>query len=241
MQPLIYSELVSWYRLLDPPADHEEEASCYEMAFERVVSVGPKTMLDLGAGAGNNAMHLKRRFRCTLADISEGMLALSRELNPECEHVRGDMRSLRLDRTFDAVLVHDAVTYMTTEGDLLLAAQTAFAHTRPGGAAIFTPDLVKETFHEDTEMLTADHGSRSLRGVAWTWDPDPTDDTMAVEYALLLRDGRNVKAVYDRHVEGLFARETWLRILRQVGYGVEPMPRPIGDGALDEVFLCRRA
>ncbi len=33
----------------------------------------------------------------------------SRELNPDCEHVLGDMRTLRLGRTFDAVFVHDAV------------------------------------------------------------------------------------------------------------------------------------
>jgi hypothetical protein len=151
------------------------------------------------------------------------------------------MRSLRLDRSFDAVLVHDAVAYMTSEGDLLLAAQTAFVHTRPGGAAIFTPDHLRETFQEGTDLLAADEASRSLRGIAWTWDPDPTDDTIAVEYALLLRDGPNVKAIHDRHVEGLFARETWLRTLRQVGFRVEPMARPIGDGAVDEVFLCTRA
>ena len=46
------------------------------------------------------------------------MLALSRALNPECEHLAGDMRTLRLGRVFDAVFVHDAVCYMTTRADL---------------------------------------------------------------------------------------------------------------------------
>ena len=35
----------------------------------------------------------------TLVDLSEEMLAVSRELNPECEHLQGDMRTLRLGRT----------------------------------------------------------------------------------------------------------------------------------------------
>jgi hypothetical protein len=237
---LLYGDLVPWYRLLDPPADHLEEASCYQAAFERAVSPRPETLLELGAGAGHNALHLKRRFRCTLTDLSEPMLALSRGLNPECEHAAGDMRTLRLGRTFDTVLVHDAVAYMTTEDDLLAAARTAFVHTRPGGAAVFAPDCVRETLREETELLTGDDGARALRGLMWTWDPDPADDTCAVEFALLLRDGDRVQAVHDRHLEGAFPRATWHRLLASAGYRVGTMERPLGDGRFDEVFLCRR-
>ena len=74
------------------------------------------------------------------------MLELSRGLNPGCEHLLGDMRTLRLGRTFDAVLIHDAVMYMTSEADLRAALETAFVHLRPGGAAVVAPDCVRETF-----------------------------------------------------------------------------------------------
>lgn len=240
MQPLIYSELVSWYPLLDPPADHADEAASYQDALERGASPRPETLLDLGAGAGNNALHLKRRFRCTLTDISPEMLAQSRAQNPECEHHLGDIRTLRLGRMFDAVLVHDAIMYMTTETDLVAAAETAFVHTRPGGAAVFAPDCMRETFTEDTELLEESEGTRALRCVMWSWDPDPTDETFITEYGFLLRDGNVVTAVHDRHVEGLFSRETWMRVLTAVGYEVELTPRPTDDGVFDEVFLCRR-
>ncbi len=159
MQPLLYSDLASWYRLVDPVADHQDEAEVYGAALSRAIKGRAETLLELGAGAGNNASYLKRRFRCTLTDFSEPMLALSRDLNPECEHVQGDMRSLRLNRTFDAVLVHDAVVYMTTEEDLLAAATTAFVHTRPGGAAIIAPDLLRETFRESTQLIRGDDGA----------------------------------------------------------------------------------
>ena len=33
----------------------------------------------------------------TLTDIAPGMLAMSESINPECEHIVGDMRTLRLD------------------------------------------------------------------------------------------------------------------------------------------------
>ena len=54
------------------------------------------------------------------------------------------MRTVRLGRTFDAVLVHDAIDYMTTEADLRAAVETAYAHCRPG-VALFVPDDIAET------------------------------------------------------------------------------------------------
>jgi hypothetical protein len=150
------------------------------------------------------------------------------------------MRTLRLGRTFDVVLVHDAVMYMTTEEELLAAAQTAFVHTRPGGAALFAPDCFKETFREDAEVYGSAEGARAVRCLEWSWDPDPTDDTSITEFSFLLRDGTSVKAVHDRHVEGLFSRATWFRVLASVGYRVETIERPIGEGQVDEIFLCRR-
>ena len=150
----IYGDLAArWYHLLDPLEDHQEEAACYEATLLRALSAPAPTLLELGAGAGNNAFYMKRRFRCTLADLSPQMSAMSREKNPECAHVLGDMRTLRLGATFDAVFVHDAVCYITTEEDLRAVAETAFLHTHPGGAALFAPDLVRETFRESTELI----------------------------------------------------------------------------------------
>ncbi|MBC8072616.1 MAG: methyltransferase domain-containing protein [Deltaproteobacteria bacterium] len=240
MQPLLYGELVDWYRLLDPPDDHADEVASFIAAFERAIEGPSTTLLELGSGAGHNAVHLAQRFTCTLSDVSAPMLELGRALLPDAEHVLGDMRTLRLGRSFDAVLVHDAVTYMTTEADLRAAIETAYLHTRPGGAAIFTPDQLRESFSESTELHEADDGERSLRCMMWSWDPDPHDTACMTEYAFLLRDGTDVRAVHERHVEGLFPRATWIALLEGVGYRVEGIARPIGDGEHDEVLLCRR-
>src|SRR6266481_2515141 len=89
----------------------------------------PRTVLELGSG-GNNAFHLKSEFEMTLVDLSPQMLAVSRALNPECEHRVGDMRTVNLGRTFDAVFVHDAISYMTSEADLVAATRNAYRHCR---------------------------------------------------------------------------------------------------------------
>ena len=85
----------------------------------------PRTLLELGLGGGNNTSHLKRHFALTLVDRSPAMLAVSRALNPDCEHVTDDMRTVRLGRIFDLVFVHDAVSYLTTEDDLRAALETS--------------------------------------------------------------------------------------------------------------------
>jgi hypothetical protein len=240
MAALLYGDLVPWYRLIDPPKDHLDEATAYRAALEKATTPPPVTLLELGAGAGNNALYLKERFQCTLTDLSEGMQALSRELNPECEHVLGDMRSLRLGRTFDTVFVHDAVMYMTSEADLAAVVKTAFLHTRAGGAALFAPDFVRESFRERTELHRNDDGNRTLCALEWSWDPDPGDDTFVTEFSFLLRDDTTMRSVHDRHVEGLFARATWLGIFEAAGYRVETLPRPFDDDVTDEMFLCLR-
>ena len=241
MEPLLYRDLFPWYHLVDPAEDHGDEAGCYGAALERAASPAPVTLLELGCGAGNNASFLKKRFRCTLTDASPDMLGLSRARNPECEHLPGDMRTLRLDRAFDAVLVHDAITYMTCEEDLKAAIGTAFAHVRPGGAALFAPDCLRESFREKSGVITGNDGERSLRCLEWHWDPDPSDTTYVVDFAFLLREGAAIRAVHDRHVQGLFSKDRWLALLGAAGFTAELLERPLDEpGRYDEVFLCRR-
>jgi SAM-dependent methyltransferase len=217
--PKLYNELAEWWPLLSEPADYAEEAAFYERALLEACDGKARTLLELGSGGGNNASHLKARFDMVLVDPSPGMLTVSRALNPECEHIEGDMRSVRLGREFDCVFVHDAVCYMTTEADLGKAIETAYVHCRAGGAALFAPDHVRENFRPSTDHGGEDDGMRGLRYLEWTWDPDPADTTYTVDYAYLLRerDG-SVRVEHDRHVEGLFARADWLRLLASAGF-----------------------
>lgn len=69
----LYSDLTSWYRLIDPVSDHLDEAGSFQAALVQAVTGRAETLLELGAGAGHNAFHLKRRFRCTLTDLSAPM------------------------------------------------------------------------------------------------------------------------------------------------------------------------
>lgn len=214
-----YDDLAAWWPLISPHEEYEEEAA-YSAALLRSASVHVRNVLELGSGGGHNAIHLKATFQMTLVDLSEQMLAISRQLNPECDHRQGDMRTIRLGRLFDAVFVHDAVGYMVTEDDMRRAIETTFVHCRPGGTAVFIPDHTRETFEESTDHGGADGiDGRAARYLAWDWDPDPTDRWILTDYVFLLRevDG-SVRTVHERHRIGLFSRADWIRLLEDIGF-----------------------
>lgn len=238
MSARFYQELPEWWPLFSPPVHYAEEVGDFLRRLAPLPPPGTRTLLELGSGGGSFASHLKQQFRLTLTDLSEGMLAQSRAINPEAEHIAGDMRTIRLGREFDYVLLHDAVCYMTEPRDLQAAIDTAAIHCRRGGTVVVLPDYVTETFKPNTEEGGEDAGDgRGFRFLAWVWDPDPNDTTYIVDYAFLLREANGeVRAVHDRHVEGLFPRATWLEAFAAAGLEAK--------GDLDEwgrdVFFARK-
>src|SRR5690606_3773002 len=230
--------LASWWPLLSSPKEYEEEADFFIGLFQYVHLPQGATMLELGSGGGNNALYLKEHFaQTTLADLSAEMLAVSKALNPECEHIQGDMRTLRLGRTFDFVFVHDAIEYMTTREDLATAIETAAHHCKSGGAALFVPDWVRETFEPSTDHGGEDGDGRSMRYIEWTFDPDPDDDEYVTEYVYMLREGdQPTRIIHDRHLHGIFSREVWKALLRDAGFETTVYNDHFGR----DLFLCQR-
>jgi len=237
MTQKLYSDLASWYHLLSAPEDFAEEAEFVRTTIVQSSATPVRTVLELGAGGGNNAFHLKSSFQMTLTDISEPMLNQSRRINPECEHISGDMRSLRLGREFDAVFVHDALTYMTTRKDLLDSLKTARVHCRLNGIGLFMPDYVRERFRPGVHHGGHDGNGRNLRFFEWTFDPDTSDNSYTIDFVILLREGREpVRVEHDVHVNGLFWRDEWLECLSEAGFKTARM---VEDPYGREVFVAQ--
>lgn len=236
-RPKMYSDLAGWWQLISPTSDYAEEAAFFADLFR---AEGIETVLELGSGGGNVAWFLKRDFEMTLTDLSAEMLSESKKQNPEIEHVEGDMRALRLGKTFDGVLIHDAIMYMTTEIDLLAALITAHEHCKPGGAVVVAPDWVTETFQPGATHEGTDAEGRGVRYLEWVWDADPNDTEVNYDVIFALREGDELRTVVDRHVVGLFPRATWLRLLTEAGFEAVVFEDTSTDGERAEVFLGRR-
>lgn len=239
-----YGELASWWPLVSAVEDYEEEAD-FAATLLRRAARPVVDVLELGSGGGHNAWHLGRSFQMTLVDLSPEMIEVSRSANPGMEHRVGDMRTVRVGREFDAVFVHDAVDYMTTEADLRAAMETAFVHLRPGGVVVVVPDDVTETYEPSTDHGGHDESGtgRGVRYLAWSWDPEPYDSLVTTEYTFLLREADgSVRSVTESHVCGLFSTAIWVDVFEAVGFAVEVITEETTEDRTPRVcFVGHRA
>lgn len=235
----MYDEFAHLWTLISDPADYAEEAAHWRRLLRQKLGPGRHPILELGVGGGNNLSHLTDDFKAVGVDLSEKMLENSRRLNPGVEHLVGDMRSVRLGRTFKAVLIHDAVSYLLSEDDLRQTFITAKAHLGSGGLLVMAPDVYQETF----VTSQVDHSTRSnddleLTHIEYSYDPDPRDTTMETRHFYLLRQGGRLQIEQDRHVLGLFPLATWVGLLEEVGFAVEKVPYDVHDDHREAYLLA---
>jgi SAM-dependent methyltransferase len=181
--------------------------------------------LNLGCGGGKNVFNLKHDYTVTGLDLSPQMLDLARDLNPECEFVQGDMRRFNLGRMFDAVLVDDAISYMTTRPDLRAVFVAAWEHLLPGGVMVVTPDVTKETFAQNRTVATPATAATKPPNIDVVfveniYDPNPNDDHYEGTMIYLIREDGRLQIETDCHHFGLFSLDLWRTTLTKIGFEV---------------------
>jgi len=238
----MYGDLAWTWPIVSPPERYVREArELRRMIVTR--SPAARTLLHLGCGGGHLDRTLKRSFTVTGIDVSPSMLGLARRLNPDVEYRVGDMRSVRLRRTFDAVLIADSVAYMLTERDLRAAFQTAFVHLLPGGVFVTYVERTPATFRQNaTTRAIAKRGGIEIVLVENQHDPDPADTTYDSTFVYLIRRRGRLQVETDRHCLGLFALSVWRRLLRDTGFRVrQVVGEPDRPGARgNATFVCVR-
>jgi len=136
----------AYYDLLYHDKDYEGETG-YVLKLLSKHMQPVRSVLDLGCGSGRHVACMARQgLDATGIELSESMhgralalrAALDSTIAQRIEFIRGDARSVRTGRHYDAVtaLFHVA-SYQTTNADLRLFFQTAAEHLKPGGLFLF--------------------------------------------------------------------------------------------------------
>lgn len=236
--PRLYSDLAWLWPFVSPPANYVEEVATFRARFRRHGVPDGGRVLHLGCGGGSIDHHLQHFYRVTGVDVSEPMLAHARRLNPDVDYRVGDIRTCRLDATFDAVLAHDAVSYMTTEDELAAVYATAAAHLRPGGVLVALPEEIPErTRHDRHHVETHDADGRHVTIVQLSHDPDPTDTTLENVFLFVIREQGDLRVEVDRHVNGVFPLARWLALIEAAGFEAAAEPWELTDWPAHEVPL----
>ncbi|WKX73498.1 trans-aconitate 2-methyltransferase [Streptomyces sp. XD-27] len=158
------------YEEVYPDTETAIPAMCVRLIGEHG-TVPERSLLDIGCGTGRHAEYFTRAgFDCVGVDYQDAMVAYARKRRPGLDFHTGDMRALRLGRTFAAITCLGwALSNIHTNDDLDRTVETFAAHSVPGTLlilhvpnAIATPDghALQQRFTIDTPGLTATADAR---------------------------------------------------------------------------------
>ena len=236
----LYADLAWLWPIVSPPEVYEEQSACYRDLIVSHAKRPVVRLLDLGCGAGHHTLAFGDGFDVTGVDCSEAMLALARAHRPRGVFHVGDIRSVRLDARFDAVLLHDAVSYMLTEEDLRAALATAYRHIEPGGVLLTLAEYTTETFEEGSSV-SEPHcaGDIEVTLIEHLVDPDPGDTICEAHLEYIIRENGQTRTEIDPHTWGLFPLALWRRQLRAAGFHIYEAEFEETSVACP-VFVCKR-
>ncbi|PZV14493.1 MAG: SAM-dependent methyltransferase [Pseudanabaena sp.] len=204
----VFGNYASYYDLIYRDKDYEGES---QFIHRLIQTHGPNALniLELGCGTGNHAALLaKNGYQIYGVDFSEEMLSKARrrlaelplELASKLKFYQGDIRKIRLNQTFDAVLsLFHVISYQTTNEDLLETFVTVKKHLKPGGIFIFNVWYGPAVLTEKPEVRIKQMENEEII-VTRIAEPviHPNENLVDVNYQITIRD-KTSNAVEEMH------------------------------------------
>lgn len=193
----VFGNYARYYNLLYQDKDYASEAR-YINALIQKHRPGAGTVLNLGCGTGNHDFELAGLgYAITGVDMSAEMLsAANTRLSsigssiPSVCFKEGDIRTVRLHKTFDIVLsLFHVMSYLSTNDDLQSAVATIKEHLVPGGLLIFDcwygPAVLR-----DPPVVRVKHLEDAAIQVVRIAEPvmHPNDNLVDVNYHVIITD-----------------------------------------------------
>jgi SAM-dependent methyltransferase len=217
----LYNDLAWTWPIISPPEHYIEESERIKKVIRKFSTIPVKTLLNLGCGGGHVDWVLKKYFTITGVDISDKILQLAQQLNPEVTYLKGDMRHTKLHTKFDAVLIHDSINYMLTEKDLQAAFTTGYNHLQSGGVFVTFAEEHGRIEQNKIHYTICKKGTIEITFIEHYFDPNPKDTTFEGTFIYLIRKNKKLQIHTDRHLCGIFNLKTWRVLLDKVGFTVK--------------------
>jgi SAM-dependent methyltransferase len=135
----VFKEYSHYYNLLYKDKNYVGEADYIDSLIQKHSLTHSHTVLNLGCGTGKHDNLLAEKgYKMTGVDFSTDMLDIARDNYPNIDFHEGDIRTLKLNKTFDVVLsLFHVISYQTLNKDIYDAFLTAKQHLKVGGIFIF--------------------------------------------------------------------------------------------------------
>lgn len=222
MSELIFGrDYADHYDLLYRDKDYESECNMLEGVFKNYGSGPIESILDLGCGTGNHSLILALRgYHVTGVDKSPDMLEHARQKlgvtqslvkTDRVTFIQGDVRKMKLERSFDAAIMMFAVLgYQLENADVLAAFSTIRDHLRPGGLLLldawYGPGVLIQR-PQDRIRAIRDRGEQVLRTASSALDTRRHLCTVRYHMWRLVGDRLAMEVEEEHCVRFFFPRE----------------------------------
>jgi len=228
---LVFNNYSRYYDLLYKDKDYDIEADYISELIQRFIPRA-KTILDLGCGTGvHDVLLAQKGYYIDAVDFSEEMLSEARKkagILPEfvssINFHFGDIRNIRLNKTFDVVLsLFHVMSYQTTNKDFMDAVTTAKNHLNKKGIFIFDcwygPTVLTEKPTVRVKKIQDDNIeiTRIAEPIHY-----PDRNLVDVCYTVFIKDKRNnlIQEIHETHtMRYLFIPELKL-MLENAGFKI---------------------
>lgn len=228
-----YNELAWTEDFVADPNDYARELQEYIGLINKHAITPIKTLLHLGCGAGGHDLFFQKHYKVTGVDLSVGMLNKARATNPDIEYIEGDIRTLRLHREFDCVVIPDCIDYMVTMDELRQALQTSALHLKPGGVFLVVCKT-KETFRNNNFAYTGEKDGIHVTVLENNYINTHSPDTYDITLLYLIRKNGELSKFLEESKAGLFSKNSWCEAIKAAGFQME---NHILDGIYDKFLL----
>jgi len=243
-----YTDLAWMEHIISSPEEYVDDTEFFCKLIKEHSRIEVKSLLHLGCGAGGNDFTFKKYFKVTSVDISEDMLRIAREVNPEVTYIHGDMRSIELEEFFDVIAVPDSIGHMVTLEDLQEAVLTAYKHLKPGGV-FFVVASIAEEFQENNFVYTGAKNGVEVTLFENNYIPYPDGTTYEATVVYLIRQNGELEIHSDTDTISLFSQLTWSDLLKKTGFEVKQVrlehsyDRYLMDSGeyILSMFICRKS
>jgi SAM-dependent methyltransferase len=170
MREVFGSEYANAYDNLYKDKNYSEECGLIDRLFQSYGHGTVRSVLDLGCGTGNHVLALAEKgYNVVGVDRSARMLDAARRkvsnqrLSGEPVFYEGDIRSFRVEESFDATLMMFAVLgYQLENRDVLAALRNARRHVKPDGILIldvwYGPAVLSEGPSDRVKSIVTNEG-----------------------------------------------------------------------------------
>lgn len=231
-----------YYDLLYRDKDYVGETAYISKLIDRF-DPAARDLLELGCGTGKHASLLAQSgLNVTGVERSDEMIRAAKIDHPNATILRADARSVRLERTFDAVIsLFHVVSYQTNNADVASLFHTAATHLKAGGCFIFDlwygPAVLRQMPQNRTKRMEDDR-TFVLRAAVPVVDFNR--NLVQVNYAITVTDKHSgqverfdecheMRYFFVPEIE-LFARSAEMQVIHSEQWltGAQPSPETWG-------------